>query len=51
VQQAGEHLEGGSLAGTIGTQEANHLTGSEVKGKIVHGRNFLHPAVEQGAYG
>jgi hypothetical protein len=51
VQQAGEHLKGGSLTGAIGTQEANHLTGSQVKGEIIHGGNFLHPAAEQGAYG
>ena len=51
VQQPGEHLEGGGLAGAVGAQEADHLAGGQVEGQPIHGLDLLHPAVEQGAHG
>ena len=51
MQQPGEHLEGGGLAGAIRAQETHHLAGGQVEGQPVHGLDFLHAAVKQGAHG
>ena len=51
VQQTGEHLEGGGLAGAIRTQETHHLARYQVESQPVHCHDFLHAPVEQGAHG
>ena len=45
-QQAGEHLDGGGLAGAVGPQEAEDLAGLDLEGHAVHGREVAEAAGE-----
>jgi hypothetical protein len=51
VEQAGEHLQGGGLAGPVGAQEAHHLPRLDVEGDPVHGRDVPRAPAHQAAHG
>ena len=45
-QDAGEHLDGGGLARTVGADVADHLAGVDGEGQVVHGEYLVAPASE-----
>ena len=51
MDQAGEHLEGGGLAGAIGAQESHHFTGLDLEADIAHGRDIFVAPLQEMAQG
>lgn len=51
MDQAGEHVEGGGLAGAIGPRESHHFTGLDLKSDIAHRRDIFVGPLQEMAQG